>query len=862
MVPIGGRQSGRLATTSRLKGLHRYLIGLSLALMLGAISWAQAHDAPAELSRQARPLFIPNLGQSDRAVAFEVQGPDGKLFFTPDEVVMVLPPSQTIAALDKQHVPAERAMAKPSVVRLQFVDSPGKAKVVGKSRQKTVVNYLRGNNPRHWYTQVPTYGEIVYQGVWDGIDLQYELSPGSLKGTFVVAPGADVSKLRWRYAGATSVSTTKTGEVRIAVPGDGSGRKSTSPHVLTETGLRVWQESKAGRQAVAARFKVGRDGVVALALGNYNPKQPLIVDPSLVYGSYLGGVAADASNGIAVDADGNAYVTGQTLSVDFPTATGLANAPGLYNDAYVAKFSPDGATLLYSTFLGGNSWDGGDTIRVAATGEVTLCGVTWSPDFPTVHALPGYDAMLGGGDVFITRLNASGTGLVFSTYLDGLSTDRCTGLVSTGNDIYVAGGTTSDDFPTAHSFDDDYNGAFDGFLGKLSWDPSASALALDFSTFIGGGADDCAFYRSCALAVDQNGSLYLTGDTASANFPVAHALPALDSYQGGAQPSFGGDAFVMKFDWDAANQALALIYSTYRGGDGFEEAYGMDVDTAGRVYVAGLTGLTVSTPFPITANAYQTVYGGGFADGFVSRLDWSGTTLTLGYSTYLGAAGREAILDLVLDASNQAYVTGFTDSDSFPLVNPFQATRGGGRDAFLARLTALGNGLVYSSYYGGAEDDVAYAVAQHSTDDAYIAGRTDSVALPISNPVDAVYNGGTDAFVAKFGTQNQILSLENSYGLPNKGVIRVLEIYAEIDYKPSCYPYPYDPAKAQAWANALNQDTSAWPRGDIPANAAPTYDPPRYDHELPANGTPTGYYTGYYHDASLGQYMVLGGRIF
>jgi hypothetical protein len=381
---------------------------------------------------------------------------------------------------------------------------------------------------------------------------------------------------------------------------------------------------------------------------------------ALVYSTYLGGSGQDNGTGIAVDSDGNAYVTGYTGSTNFPVRDALqATKSGLFN-AFVVKLDPTGA-LLYSTYLGGSVSDYGSSIAVDSAGNAYVAGVATSPNFPRANAMQA--DLVGPSDAYVAKLNPSGTRLIYSTYLGGPGIDGAMSIaVDSEGSAYLTGVTST--FPTtagalqpAHA-----GGMFDAFVAKLN--PSGTALV--YSTHLGGSGVD----RGFRIAVDNAGNAYVTGDTDSPDFPTVNAL----------QPAIGGssDAFVAKVN----PSGTALVYSTYLGGSGIDGGTAIAVDGAGSAYVTGFTG---STNFP-TASPLQQANAGGTWDAFVAKVNPSGSALE--YSTYLGGSGTDSGFGIAVDSGGNAYVMGVTDSTNFPTVGPLQATNGGGTsELFIAKIS-------------------------------------------------------------------------------------------------------------------------------------------------------------------------------
>jgi hypothetical protein len=474
-------------------------------------------------------------------------------------------------------------------------------------------------------------------------------------------------------------------------------------------------------------------GEFGFAVATYDPTQPLIIDPVLSYSTYLGGTGYDYANSIAVDSSGNAYVTGFTYGLDFPTASAFQSSNRGAPEAFVAKLSAAGTALLYSTYLGGSGEDYGLRIRVDTAGNAYVAGYTNSTDFPTANAL---QASSGGGyDAFLAMLNAAGSALVYSTYLGGSGQDYAYGLAldSTGA-AYLAGFTSSTNFPVTAGAPQTAFGAgpYKAFVAKIA----ASGASLAYSTYLGGDREDYA----AGIAVDAFQAAYVTGYTNSASFPTVNAFqPNPGGGTCGGAPCF--DAFVTKLNPGGS----AIGYSTYLGGEGGDYGYDIAVDSTGSAYA---TGYTTSALFPVTTGGFQRINGGAY-DAFVTKLNATGSGLV--YSTYLGGQGAETGYGIAVDSTGQALITGYTSSANFPLASPWQLASGGLHDAFVTKLISSGSTLTFSTYLGGSLYDYGRGIAVDSSGNAYVAGGTFSTDFPTTSAaLQRVYGDGAyDAFITK-----------------------------------------------------------------------------------------------------------------
>ncbi|MBX3276294.1 MAG: SBBP repeat-containing protein, partial [Sandaracinaceae bacterium] len=555
--------------------------------------------------------------------------------------------------------PAERREPPPSRLvglRIALEGARAGAPIEAGEPLVTRSNYFLGDDPSAWRTDIPNYGSLRYRELAPGVDLVLR---GSLEGRieydFVVAPGTS-PELSVRFEGAERVTLGEGGTLEVHAGGA----------VLEQPPPVLYQEVGGRRVPVEGGYRVVGLDRVRFEVGEYDRSLPLVIDPVLVYGTYLGGSGFDRGWGIAVDGAGAAYVTGYTTSTDFPTLSPAQGALAGGGDAFVAKLNATGTGLVYATYLGGGSnTEEALGIAVDGAGAAYVTGYTFSTNFPTLS--PAQAANAGGGDAFVTKLSAAGA-LAYSTYLGGSGTDYGYGIAVDGaGAAYVTGYTTSTNFPTLSPAQAANAGGADAFVTKLS-----AAGALAYSTYLGGSNTDVGR----GIAVDGAGAAYVTGETFSSNFPTLSPAQAANAG--------GGDAFVTKL-----SAAGALAYSTYLGGSSSDYGWGIAVDGAGAAYVTGYTG---SSNFP-TLSPAQAANAGGW-DAFVTKLSAAGA---LAYSTYLGGSGSDFGRGIAVDGAGAAYVTGETSSIDFPATaGAFRTTTAGGGDAFVAKLGPDGaaNGTV------------------------------------------------------------------------------------------------------------------------------------------------------------------------
>jgi hypothetical protein len=684
--------------------------------------------------------FEANHGQTDARVKFMSRTSGYSLFLTGDEAVLALSgkKASTKAKIgDVGHVP-KPGTAEPKVgdvLRMKLRNANPTAKVTGVDELAGTSNYFIGNDPAKWRTNVPTYAKVKYEGIYSGIDLVYYGTQRQLEYDFIVAPGADPHRIVFEVRGAKRIRKDAQGELVF---------KTDEDEIRWHRPV-VYQEKNGTRQEIAAQYAITDKHHVGFELARYDTSKPLYIDP-LIYSTYLGGSEYDYGQGIAVDSVGNAYVTGWTTSTNFPTMSPFQPTYGgghYWGDAFVAKINPTGSAFVYSTYLGGSDDDGGIGIAADSAGNAYVAGYTYSTNFPTMNPLQAANGGGGHADAFVAKLNPVGSALVYSTYLGGSEHDISYGIAIDGaGNAYITGFTGSTDFRTTPgAFQATCNGGvygcfydWDAFVAKLN--PTGSTLV--YSTYLGGSAQE----YGRGIAVDSWGNAYVTGLTYSSDFPTTPgAVQTVCNSGSGCVDD--GDAFVAKLNPTGST----LVYSTYLGGNWFDEGNGIAVDSSGNAYVTGSTG---STNFPTTPGAFRTVCNFGtacrkYGDAFVAKLNASGSALL--YSTYMGGSREDGGRGIAVDGAGIAYVTGYTRSFNFPVKSALQASHGD--DAFVATLNPEGSALVYSTYLGGSGGGEGNGIAVDSADNAYVTGHTYSIDFPTMNPLQPAYGGNIDAFVSK-----------------------------------------------------------------------------------------------------------------
>ncbi len=448
----------------------------------------------------------------------------------------------------------------------------------------------------------------------------------SLKAPTRSRPAATLQLIRWRYEGTDAVSLEPNGDLRIAISG-GAGPNANLDQVLWERAPVAWQTIDGRQVYVAAAYNLTDDGAIEFELGNYDPDYPLVIDPTIEYGTFLGGAGPEEALGIAVDGARSVIVVGSTVSVDYPARVPLPEELTGSRNVFITKLSRDGSQLDFSTVLGGSQDDTAAAVVVDSAGDIYLTGTTYSPDFPLVQA-GQYPSEDEGGNVFIVKLSLSGGTIRYSTAYGGSGIDEANDIaVDAGGSAFVGGFTNSDDFPLASPIQTFIGGGEgDGFVLRLN----ASGNELMYSGYLGGSAYDTVQ----AIDVDRKGSVYVTGQTDSTDFPTEQAM----------QTELGGlqDTFLTKFN----PEMTGYIYSTYEGfGIG---SIGNDilVDGDGNAYVVGTMERTEAE-------------GRGGSDVFVLRLKEDGSGLDI--NIVLGGNGDDIGSGIGLDKEKNVYVTGSTE---------------------------------------------------------------------------------------------------------------------------------------------------------------------------------------------------------
>lgn len=776
--------------------------------------------------------FEPNTGQAPREVRYLARSSFYTLYLTPSEVVLAAP--------------------NRAPLRERLSSATSSARMAGEVPQLSVSNYLVGADPAGWRTSIPNYGRVRYTGVYAGIDLVYYGNEGNLEYDWIISPGADPKQIRITFENADGLRIDKDGDL-VITSGNGEYRHKRPS---------LYQQIDGRRVPVRGSW-ILRGNESSFRIGSYDHGKELIIDPPLIYSTYhggngldyayaiavdsigntyvtggagsanfpttsplqnslhgtedvfitkinpsgsaklystyLGGNGPDEGRGIAVDVQGNVYVTGSTGSLDFPTAGAVQRVQGGSGDAFLAKLNPAGSALVYSTYLGGIGQDSGSAVAIDPAGNAYVVGTTFSADFPTTNP---FQAVKGAQqDAFVAKMNPGGTAWVYATYLGGNNADEGNGIaVDAAGNAYLTGYTASTDFPVQSALRGFNTGSVDAFVTKIN--PAGSALV--YSTYLGGSATD----YGTAIAVDSSGNAYITGVTNSDDFPL---VGAFDTKLGSHAVD---DAFIAKFN--PAGSALA--YSTYLGGGSEDESYAIAIDQTGNAYV---TGRTNSSDFPLTNPIQSTRFA---FDMFVTEINAAGSARL--FSTFIGGTGSESGRGIAVDQLGNIHVAGEGTSTDFPVLKALQGANGGGagpQDGLVLLLgdaapskgptiTAVSDNLIAGGavvpggwfYIGGS--DLADVQRTWGAGDF-----TNSTALPTDlNGVEVWVNGAPVPVYFVSPTQVNAQAPSNISGTMSVQVVR-LGVGSNIltapvaQIQPSIYYYQ---ASSKNYAAALFQDYS------------------------------------------------------
>ncbi len=714
---------------------RRSLVALAALVALTAPPLASSGSTSTERVAQSRSVepsrtppmaFEPNVGQTDSTVRYLARGAGYAVFLTSEGATLSVVHSATT---DTHRIePAAKTQARREAVALRIDGARTDARLVPEGRLAGTVNYLHGSDPKAWHRDLPTYATIRYEGLYDGVDAVFYGTQSALEYDFVVAPNADPSQIRVRFEGQRSAGIDASGDLVLRLA-NGEIRQQRAVVYQTDDGNH--------RTTVDAHYVLAADGGVRVEVAAYDRSRPLVIDPVIVYSTLVGGSqAADAAAAVAVDASGDMYVAGSTNALDFPVTNGAfqtANGANDVNDAFVAKLSADGSTILAATYLGGEADDDATGLALDPAGRVFVVGTTQSGNFP-VSANAADSTFNGFTDIFVAALDEDLATLEYATYVGGGSYEGAWAAAFRAGGLYVAGYSYGGDFPTTPgAVDRGYAGQGDAIVMEIDtsdWSPV-------YATYLGG----YSLEEARSIAVDASGQAVVTGTTQSDDLPTT---------AGAFDTTFSGfsNAFVTKLN--AAGSAF--VFSTFLGG-GFDQAYAVAVDDDGAVYVSGQT---LHPDFPTTPGAFQSTLHAGFWEGFVTKIAATGDSL--GYSTFLGGSDNDFPRALTVDTSGEAFVVGSTQSADYPTsAGAYRSVLTGPVDATLSKISADGSALVYSTLLGGSEKDFASGVAVDGAGQAVVVGNTTSDDYPLVNAPSIGPPDHKDAILSRFSSDGSTL---------------------------------------------------------------------------------------------------------
>jgi Tol biopolymer transport system component len=691
---------------------HLFLVCLLITPFWLSVQTVMANEIHFKRDLTSLPVsFEMNQGQMDSKVKYFTRIQGHQVFFTSEGVIIDLPHAETM--------------------EMRFVDANPYPTVTGEALLETRSNYLIGNDPSLWISQVRHYDQVRYHELYPGIDLVFYFRDGDLEYDFVVLPTADPDLIRLEFTGMDKLLLNE--EDRLVLSFDTGDIVNSIPS--------VYQEIKGQRKLLSGKQLLDESGYIRFDLPDYQAEYALVIDPVLHFSRFFGGSGEEEIISLSSDVEGNIFIAGGTSSPDLPVSVDSLSYPSSMFDvegnrlAFIGKLDPSGTRLIYLTYLGGSRTATAHYVRVDADGYAYATGRTEADDFPTVNPI---QSSYGGGsdDVFLSKLSPDGSSLIYSTYLGGSEYDQARSLaLDAAGSVYLTGRTESSNYPVVNPIIPNFGGNQDGFITKVS--PEGNQII--YSTYLGGRENDIGH----AITVDVQGNAYVTGLSNSPDFPTVNTYQ--DAYRGGD----GDDAIIVKLAADGSH----FVYSTFIGGSGDDESRAIAVDTNGN---AVITGYTRSVDFP-TLNALQADFGGPTHDVFVTSLNPDGSDLV--FSTYIGGDASDYGRGLALDADDNIYLTGYTNSPDFPLADPIQDHFAGGRgDVIIMKLDPSASQLLYSTYLGGEAHERGRAITVDGSGNILVSGHTQSRDFTVTSFVSPDFGGGEDdAFLVKLMAEDELM---------------------------------------------------------------------------------------------------------
>jgi hypothetical protein len=741
---------------------------LFILVLFSAATNAQQVNNPQQILNQAnKSFFIQNNGQWDSEVKYLTRIGGMNAWITNSGVVydyyhidnnLDKPKSLGKSLKGKQNYGIKNAILYGHIVKMEMVNAERNIISIGNNQREGYYNYFVGNDHSKWAGNVPLFDNVEIQGVYKNIDIKYYYDNGMLRYDYKAKPGADISQIKFNFEGQNGISINPNGELVL----------KTSIGEVTNGKIYAYQVESGTQKEVQCKFQQYEDGTIGLKTENYNTNKELIIDP-LVYSTFIGGSGNDKGTSIAIDHSGDAYLTGETQSANYPASVGSYQDTlhGIQN-VFVTKLTSAGNGLVYSTFIGiGGAFDEEATsIAVDFNGNAYITGYAIPVYYPTTSG--AYQAATSGGgtSAFVTKLSPTGSTLVYSAII-GEGVGNSIAIDSYGNS-YITGWTKSSNYPTTNNAYQTTLGSSYGnaFVTKLN----SAGSALIYSTLIG-GSGNTSFEtgdQGNSIAIDINGNAFITGQASSLNYPTTPGV---------FQTTFAGsnfDAFVTKLNPSGSE----LLYSSYLGGNSYDIGNSIAIDAGGNAYI---TGGTYSSNYPVTNGAFQNTLG-GYENVFVTKMNPAGSALI--YSTFIGGSGisnggtsfggyGDQGNSIIIDSSMNAYITGYTNSTDFPTTkDAFQTSLGGSQNqnTFVTKLNSTGSVLLYSTYLGGNGWDYSQSIAIDTSGNCFTTGYTNSSNFPTSSGAyQTTYGGGQyDMFVTKLNLSPATIVLTDGPFIPNK----------------------------------------------------------------------------------------------
>jgi hypothetical protein len=700
-----------------------------------------ATGAPVHMTTEAKPAglicaqvsrayanlpisFEPNYDQADSQVKFLSRCDGYDLHLTSNEAVFILKNrNQRGAGMSRKTSMSSRrgkgyggGLQLPSVLRMKILGANPNPRIEGLNQLPGHSNYLIGNDPNKWRTNVAQYSTVKCQDIYPGVSLAYYGSQRQLEYDFILSPGADLGLIRLSFEGAGKMYIDGRGDLVLMAAG--CEIRHHSPY--------VYQEIGGVRTEIKGWFVVKGEHEFGFEVGLYDKSKPLVIDPVLTYSTYFGGIGTETLSDIGVDASGSVYVAGLTSAnftqFDPPKQTTLGAGKSYI---FVAKMNQELSAIVYITYFGGDNNDGFPKIAVDSSGSACVIGSTSSRNFPLPSAIK---INLGEGDLnaFITKLSPAGSEMVYFTLLGGTKNEFGNGIaIDSSDNIYVTGETNSPDLETKNGYRSANSFGSNAFIAKIN--PAAGGeSSLLYTALVGGNGDE----SGDGISVGSSGNAYVIGTTNSSDLvpPESQQNSIQANFKKGTCGPQGNtftcfDTFIVKLN----ATGTALDYATYLGGSQDDQGRAIAVDSSGNAYI---TGTTSSKDFPTSSPMQPNLKG--ISDLFAAKLNPTGSALV--YSTYFGGTNEDTATGLKVDPLGNLYLTGKSDSLDLLTESPLQIGSGSRvfSDAFLLKLNASGSEVLFSTYLGGNGEDESSGIALDSSGSVYLSGSTGSSDFPVT----------------------------------------------------------------------------------------------------------------------------------